>query len=193
MRTSLLALLLISLVGVASAKPWWMRGVESNASDFLPPDVAFRASARVDGNVVRVPLDHRRCYYLYRRRNRDQGRKSGSRDLRPRCCPRRAQVRFPISALRKSISSKWKPRCPTPASMPAPIPANQSDLSRLRRKRASATHPSARCCFPSRRRPLAAWSPRQFLDGCGHPRRRLRLFLAGLSLRKGRKLDLPAA
>jgi len=28
-----------------------MRGVESNASDFLPPDVAFRASARVDGNV----------------------------------------------------------------------------------------------------------------------------------------------
>src|SRR5260370_37170321 len=68
MRTSLLALLLVSLVGVASAKPWWMRGIESNASDFLPPDVAFRASARVDGNVVRVRWIMADGYYLYRRR-----------------------------------------------------------------------------------------------------------------------------
>ena len=68
MRTSLLALLLVSLVGVASAKPWWMRGIESNESDFLPPDVAFRASARVDGNLVRVRWIIADGYYLYRRR-----------------------------------------------------------------------------------------------------------------------------
>src|SRR3981189_3348951 len=68
MRTSLLVLLLISLAGIASAKPWWMRGVESNESDFLPPDVAFRVSARVDGDVVRVRWIIADGYYLYRRR-----------------------------------------------------------------------------------------------------------------------------
>src|ERR1700693_3613487 len=66
MRTSLLAFLLVSLVGVASAKPWWMRGVESNESDFLPPDVAFRVSARIDGTVVRVRWIIADGYYLYR-------------------------------------------------------------------------------------------------------------------------------
>ena len=54
MRTSLLVLLLIGIAGVASAKPWWMRGVESNESDFLPPDTAFRVSARVDGDELVV-------------------------------------------------------------------------------------------------------------------------------------------
>src|ERR1700676_4226073 len=65
MRTSLLALLLLSLVGAASAKPWWTRGVESNESDFLPPDAAFRVSARVDGTVVRVRWIIADGYYLY--------------------------------------------------------------------------------------------------------------------------------
>jgi thiol:disulfide interchange protein DsbD len=68
MRTPLLVLLLVSLVGVASAKPWWMRGSESNESDFLPPDAAFRVSARVDGNVVRVRWIIADGYYLYRHR-----------------------------------------------------------------------------------------------------------------------------
>src|ERR1700675_3037331 len=73
MRTSLLALsfltvLLVGLVGVATAKPWWMRGVESNETDFLPPDIAFRVSASVDGNVVRVRWVIADGYYLYRRR-----------------------------------------------------------------------------------------------------------------------------
>jgi thiol:disulfide interchange protein DsbD len=73
MRTSLLALplfalLLLSLAGSASAKPWWMRGVESNESDFLPPDVAFRVSSRADGNAVRVRWIIADGYYLYRRR-----------------------------------------------------------------------------------------------------------------------------
>src|ERR1700694_2852562 len=68
MRTSLLALLLVCLVGAASAKPWWMRGVESNESDFLPPDAACRFSARVDGTVVRVRWIIADGYYLYRHR-----------------------------------------------------------------------------------------------------------------------------
>ncbi len=43
-----------------------MRGIDSNETDFLPPDVAFRVGARVDGNVVRVRWVIADGYYLYR-------------------------------------------------------------------------------------------------------------------------------
>jgi thiol:disulfide interchange protein DsbD len=66
MKMSLLALLFLGLVGAASAKPWWMHGVESNQNDFLDPDVAFRVGAAVDGNVVRVRWVIADGYYLYR-------------------------------------------------------------------------------------------------------------------------------
>jgi len=41
---------------------------------------------------------------------------------RRRYCPRACSSPIPISAPRKSISGRWKPRFPTPASTPAPIP-----------------------------------------------------------------------
>jgi thioredoxin:protein disulfide reductase len=63
-----LALLMLCLTAVASAKPWWMRGVESNETDFLPPDVAFRVRAGVDGHLVRVRWVIADGYYLYRRK-----------------------------------------------------------------------------------------------------------------------------
>jgi thiol:disulfide interchange protein DsbD len=68
MKMLFLALLLMSLAGAADAKPWWIRGVESNDTDFLPPDVAFRVAARVDGRVLRVRWIIADGYYLYRRR-----------------------------------------------------------------------------------------------------------------------------
>ena len=66
---SLIACLsLIAMAGTAAAKPWWLRGVESNETDFLPPDVAFRVAAAVDGNVVRVRWVIADGYYLYRQK-----------------------------------------------------------------------------------------------------------------------------
>jgi thiol:disulfide interchange protein DsbD len=62
--SALLALLSASVV----AKPWWMRGVESNETDFLPPDVAFRVGAQIDGDVVRIRWVIADGYYLYRRK-----------------------------------------------------------------------------------------------------------------------------
>jgi thiol:disulfide interchange protein DsbD len=67
-RTALFLAATLCLAGLASAKPWWMRGVESNESDFLPPDVAFRVTSRVDGNVLRVRWVIADGYYLYRQR-----------------------------------------------------------------------------------------------------------------------------
>jgi thiol:disulfide interchange protein DsbD len=63
-----LTLTSLMLPGSAGAKPWWMRGVESNEGDFLDPDVAFRAASRVDGNVLRVRWVIADGYYLYRQR-----------------------------------------------------------------------------------------------------------------------------
>jgi thiol:disulfide interchange protein DsbD len=60
--------LLLTLAGVACAKPWWMRGVESNETDFLDPNVAFRVSAGVEGNLIRVRWVIADGYYLYRQR-----------------------------------------------------------------------------------------------------------------------------
>ena len=73
MRIPTLACLMacLALGGFASsaiAKPWWMRGVESNETDFLPPDAAFRVSARTEGSMVRVRWVIADKYYLYRKR-----------------------------------------------------------------------------------------------------------------------------
>ena len=65
---TLLAVTGIVCAGLAVAKPWWMRGVESNENDFLPPDVAFRVYARLDGNLIRVRWVIAEGYYLYRQR-----------------------------------------------------------------------------------------------------------------------------
>ena len=65
-RGLLLLMLSVLLGGAALAKPWWMRGVESNETDFLPPDVAFRVGAQADGNSVRVRWVIADGYYLYR-------------------------------------------------------------------------------------------------------------------------------
>jgi thiol:disulfide interchange protein len=56
----------LSLTDRASAKPWWLRGAPSNEQDFLPPDVAFRVGAQVDGGTVRVRWRIADGYYLYR-------------------------------------------------------------------------------------------------------------------------------
>ncbi len=48
----------------APAKPWWMRGTDSNETDFLPPDVAFRTGAAVEGQALRVRWVIADGYYI---------------------------------------------------------------------------------------------------------------------------------
>jgi thiol:disulfide interchange protein DsbD len=67
-RTCFILAATLGMVGLAAAKPWWLRGATSNDNDFLPPDVAFRVGSRVDGNVVRVRWVMADGYYLYRKR-----------------------------------------------------------------------------------------------------------------------------
>ena len=70
LRNHVLVLLILTLVGTgaAQAKPWWLRGVDSNETDFLPPDVAFRMAARIDGSQVKVRWVIADGYYLYKQK-----------------------------------------------------------------------------------------------------------------------------
>lgn len=56
----------VMAVPAMASKPWWMRGIESNETDFLPPDVAFRAAARLEDGNLRVRWVIADGYYLYR-------------------------------------------------------------------------------------------------------------------------------
>jgi thiol:disulfide interchange protein DsbD len=71
MRRAFLAIAATSLLvgaGAALAKPYWMRGGVANASEFLPPDEAFRLAAQVEGNLLRIRWVIADGYYLYRSR-----------------------------------------------------------------------------------------------------------------------------
>jgi thioredoxin:protein disulfide reductase len=58
----------LAFANIASAKPWWMRGIDSNETDFLPPDVAFRIGATVEGNQIKVRWVIADGYYLYKQK-----------------------------------------------------------------------------------------------------------------------------
>ena len=67
MKRGLLFVMLSILLGSSAlAKPWWMRGVETNETDFLPPDVAFRVGAQADARSIRVRWVIADGYYIYR-------------------------------------------------------------------------------------------------------------------------------
>jgi thiol:disulfide interchange protein DsbD len=69
--TKLIATLLfcatVGLSATSQAKPWWVQGA-ANDQDFLDPDVAFRASAAIDGDTLRVRWVIAEGYYLYHQR-----------------------------------------------------------------------------------------------------------------------------
>jgi thiol:disulfide interchange protein DsbD len=65
---TLLCVFAVGATGIAHAKPWWMRGIESNETDFLPPDAAFRVAGRVEGNELKVRWVIADGYYLYKQK-----------------------------------------------------------------------------------------------------------------------------
>jgi thiol:disulfide interchange protein DsbD len=67
MKKAVFALLLaLGFAATAGAKPWWMRGSESNETDFLPPNIAFRVGASLEDTRVRVRWVIADGYYLYK-------------------------------------------------------------------------------------------------------------------------------
>jgi|ERR1700722_8532472 len=197
MKAVVLALFLISLAGFASAKPWWMRGVESNETDFLPPDVAFRVAAAVDGNVIRVRWVIADGYYLYRKRI---DIKAESPDLLV-SAPALPQGEIKVDPYFGSQE----------------IYKQQVEATATYSRFDAGAHPmeikvtyqgcaEAGLCYPPISKVISPQLTASNAPGASHPPTAshpwegiailaggFAFLLAGLSLRKGRNLDLPAA
>src|SRR5882762_3784283 len=135
------------------------------------------------------PLGHRRRLLPLSPQNRDQGRKPRSRDRGAGAAPGRTQVRSlsrhpgNLSAASGSHGSLHPYRCRRPS------PANQGDLSRLRRggPLLPAHHQGtvSRTCRLSRSLRVAS------LGGCRHPRRRFCLSIGGIDTAQGTQARTP--
>jgi thiol:disulfide interchange protein DsbD len=191
MKTSILALMLFALAGLADAKPWWMRGVESNETDFLPPDVAFRVSASVDGNLVRVRWVIADGYYLYRQRI---GIKAQSPDLvlTEPTLPKGILKTDPYFGNQEIYHQQVEA---TAAYTRIDEGAHPLEIKVTYQGCAEAGlcyPPITKALFPSHGAAAAAPSAHPW-EGVAILSGGLAFLLAGLLLRKGRRLDLPAA
>jgi thiol:disulfide interchange protein DsbD len=190
LRLPLLAMLFASLVGVASAKPWWMRGVESNESDFLPPDVAFRVSARLDGNAVRVRWIIADGYYLYRHRIEI---KAESPDLvvSAPVLPQGVLKSDPYLGTQEIYQQQVEATVPYSRFDAGAHPLQIKVTYQGCAEAGLCYPPISKVLFPEKAAVAAAPQPHRWvgvaiLGGC------FAFLLAGLLLRKDRKLELPA-
>ena len=191
MKRPLLAVLLLSVVGVASAKPWWMRGIESNESDFLPPDAAFRVAAGLDGNTVRIRWLIAEGYYLYRNKI-EVGAQSPDLTLSAPLMPQGMQKTDVYLGTQE-------------------IYRQQVDVTAAYQRSDAGAHPmqirvtyqgcaDAGLCYPPISKVLSPAHAGAPAPRAQHPWQGVAILggglafvLAGLRLRKGRRLELPAA
>ncbi len=186
---ALLLILLLGFSGFAGAKPWWMRGVESNETDFLPPDVAFRVAAHVDGNVLRVRWVIADGYYLYRRKMEV---KAESPDL------------VLSAAVFPPGTTKTDPYLGTQEvflqQVEATVPYSRVDFGAhpLQIKVTYQGCAEAGLCYPPITRVIFPESASTIIQTAPHTWEGIAIvaggfafLLAGLLLRKGRRLDLP--
>jgi thiol:disulfide interchange protein len=199
MKNTLLVLLLAGLAGFAltglagfaAAKPWWVRGVESNDSDFLDPNVAFRVSAAVDGNVIQVRWVIADGYYLYRQRM-DLKPESPDLVLSP--------PQFPKGILKVDPYFGSQEIYKQQVEVSVPFSRVDGGAHPLAIKVTYQGCAEAGLCYPPITRVLSPEHPAAAAVAVSHPWEGVAIggggfafLLAGLLLRKGRQLDLPAA
>ena len=190
-RTPLLVMLIVLLSGSAFAKPWWMRGIESNETDFLPPDVAFRVGAQADGNAVRVRWVIADGYYLYRSKI-TVAPESPDLVMAPAVLPRGTLKTDPYLGTNEVYTQQVE----------AAVPYRRFDYGAhpLQIKVTYQGCAEAGLCYPLITKVLfptpvvepGAAAPTHRWEAIAIGGGLLAFLLAGLLLRKGRKLALPA-
>lgn len=199
-RTGLLVSILLlaclsSASGLAQAKPWWMRGTDAKETDYLPPDVAFRVAARVEGNLIKVRWVIADGYYLYRQ-------KIEVRPESPDLVVATAQLPDGVSKTDPFLGTSEVYFQQVEAIVPySRIDAGAHPLQ-IKVSYQGCTEglcypPMTKVLFPvtgasggasavPTSLPPRPWETRAILGGA------LAFLVAGLILRKGRKLDVPA-
>jgi thioredoxin:protein disulfide reductase len=190
--TPLLCLLLLSATGIASAKPWWMRGVESNETDFLPPNVAFRVGASIDGNTVQVRWVIADGYYLYRSKIEV---KAESPDLTvgaPDLPPGKMKTDQYLGT-QEIYTQQVEARVPYTRGDAGAHPLQIKVIYQGCAEAGLCYPPITKVLFPGAPpEPLASSPPRPW-EGYAILGGALAFLLSGLVLRRGRRLDLPAS
>ena len=188
--------LMSTFANFANAKPWWMRGTDSNDTDFLPPDAAFRVSARTEGNIVRVRWVIADKYYLYRQKI---DIKAESPDLNV------AAPVLPKGTLKNDAYFGAQEIYQQQVEATVAYTRYDGGAHPLQIKVTYQGCAEAGLCYPpitkvifpgataSANFPASASLPSHPWEGVAILGGSLAFLLAGLLLRKGRKLDLPAA
>jgi thiol:disulfide interchange protein DsbD len=190
MRISPLLLALL-LAGSASAKPWWMRGVESNENDFLPPDVAFRVGAKVEDNVFKVRWTIADGYYLYRRKIEIKGESPDLMIAAPDLPP--GQLKVDPYFGNQEIYRQQVAATAAYTRLDAGAHPLQIKVTYQGCADAGLCYPPiTKLLFPQHALPLASAAPHA-VPGTAIVGGVFAFLLAGLMLRKDRKLDLPTA
>lgn len=191
MRTFLFVFLLMGLVSAADANPWWLRGVESNKSDYLPPDAAFRVSSYADGRDLRVRWLIADGYYLYRQKIEIVA-ESPDLVLAQPALPMGAMKTDPYLGLQEIYRQQIE----------GVVPYSRGDAGAhpIQIKVTYQGCADAGLCYPPITRILSPEHPPAIVATPEHPWEGVAILggvsaflIAGLLLRKGRKLDLPAA
>ncbi len=184
--------LALGLSGIAQAKPWWMRGSDANESDFLPPNVAFRVGSSIEGTNVRVRWVIADGYYLYKHKIEILAESPdlvvGAADLPA------GQMKTDQYLGTQEIYTQ---------QVEATVPYTRSDAGAhpMQIKVTYQGCAEAGLCYPPITRVLFPGIQTAQVTAPQTPYRWERIamiggvlafFLAGLVLRKGRKLDLPA-
>jgi len=187
------------LAGVAGAKPWWAaRGVESNDGDYLDPNVAFRVTAGVEDRVIEVRWVIADGYYLYRQKIEIQAESPDLALSAPRLPPGSIKV-DPYFGTQEIYKQQVQ----------ASVPYSRTDAGAhpLAIKVTYQGCADAGLCYPPISKVLMPRRPMPSADGSASSANALAyrwervailggvlaFLLAGLLLRKGRTLDLPAA
>lgn len=180
------------LAGTVQAKPWWMRGIDSNDTNFLPPDVAFRVAARVDGNVLKIRWVMADGYYLYRSKIEV---KAESPDLvvsAPQLPPGTVKT-DPYLGTQQVYTQQIEALVPYSRIDAGAHPLQIKVVYQGCAEAGLCYPPITKVLFPTLGSPVVVasvpprrWESTAIIAGA------CAFLLAGLVLRKGRKLDIPA-
>jgi thiol:disulfide interchange protein DsbD len=182
---------LMGLAGFADAKPWWLRGVESNGSDFLPPDSAFRVSARAEGNIVRVRWVIADKYYLYRQRI-DIKAESPDLVVAAPLLPKGTLKTDPYLGTQEIYQQQVEATVAYTRYDGGAHPLQIKVTYQGCAEAGLCYPPITKVLFPEHAPPPAETAPHPW-EGAAILAGAFGFLLAGMLLRKGRKLDLPAA
>jgi thioredoxin:protein disulfide reductase len=187
-----LVLAAIGLAGIASAKPWWMRGSDATETDFLPPNVAFRVGSGVEGTNVKVRWVIADGYYLYKHKievlAESPGLSVGTLDM-------------PAGQMKTDQFLGTQEIYTQQVEVTAPYTRIDAGAHPLQIKVTYQGCAEAGLCYPPITRVLFPGIPVAQVAAPAHPYPWERIamiggvlafLVAGLVLRRGRNLDLPA-